>query len=244
MKNLRVIAVCCLFVCFTYSGTGLAQSTWSPSGPIPRELPSAVLDTATNRMIVFGGLPLFNTTSQNNLNDVWRLSNAGTTGLSWSQVHPTGTPPAQRFGHSAVYDSGSNRMIVFGGAEGRSSPCANDVWVLTNANGNGGTASWIQLSPSGGPPSPRTVHGAVYDRTTNTMIVYGGQDCFSTISSDVWVLSNANGTSGTPTWTQLSPSGSGPGPREIGQSTAYDSTSNTLMIFGNGNQPTGRSNDT
>jgi len=133
-------------------------------------------------------------------------------------------------------------MIIFGGAEGRSSPCANDVWVLTNANGNGGASAWVQLSPTGGPPAARTSHGGVYDPNTNSLIIYGGQDCFSTTFSDVWVLSNANGVGGTPTWTQLSPS-AGPGSREIAQSVAYDSTSNRLIIFGNGNQPTGRSND-
>jgi hypothetical protein len=201
--------------------------TWTAAGPVPREFHSAVLDTATNRMIVFGGFPSPSSTSgQQNLNDVWRLNS----NLTWTSVNPKGTPPAPRLGHSAVYDPRNNRMIVFGGGLGRSSPCENDVWVLTDANGAGG--KWIQLSPSGSAPAPRMQHGSVYDSGTNTMIVYGGQNCFSTLFGDVWVLSHANGLGGTPTWTQLSPAGIGPGAREITGGVAYDSTNNILIVSG------------
>lgn len=133
-------------------------------------------------------------------------------------------------------------MIVFGGAEGESSPCANDVWVLTNANGNGGTPAWSQLSPSGGPPSPRAQHGAVYDPNTNTMIVFAGQDCFHTVFGDVWTLSNANGIGGTPTWIQLAIPGSGPSPREVTGGVVYDAASNNLILFG-GSDSSGVHND-
>jgi Galactose oxidase, central domain len=215
--------------CMMFAQVARAQ-TWNSAGPIPRGFHSAVLDSVTNRMVVFGGLPSPGSAQgTQNLNDVWRLS-LGT--LSWMLVKPTGAAPAARVGHSAVYDSGSNRMIVFGGGEGRSSPCTNDVWALENANGSGGSAAWVQLSPTGVAPPARMQHGSVYDPTTNTMIVYGGQDCFHTIFGDVWILSNANGVSGTPTWTQLSPVGSGPGDREITGGVTYDPANNVLMVFG------------
>ncbi|SRR5579883_1513285 len=207
--------------------------TWASAGPIGRAFPSAVLDTTTNRMIVFGGDVAggFNTTLPfQDLNDVWRLS-SGAGVLLWTRVLPSGTPPAPRVARTAVYDAGSNRMIVFGGGLGNSSPCANDVWVLTNANGNGGTPAWIQLSPTGPAPAPRLQHVAGYDPTTNIMIVYGGNNCFSTDFGDVWTLSNANGLGGTPAWTQLSPTGVGPSPRG-GARGVYDATNNRLMVFG------------
>jgi hypothetical protein len=190
-------------------------------------------------MIIFAGYAGSpNTNSTQNLNDVWRLN---LTNSAWTQVKPKGTAPAGLVGPSAVYDPVSNRMIVFGGGLGRSSPCTNDVWALTNANGSGGTPAWIHLNPSGTAPGSRMQHGAVYDPTTNSMIVFGGQNCFVASYSDVWVLSNANGVSGTPTWTQLFPSGTGPGIREIWHSIAYDPNSNTLMFFGA--SITGPSND-
>lgn len=211
----------------------VTAQAWNSGGPVPRGFHSAVLDSATNKMIVFGGLPSPAISGgMQNLNDVWRLNLANLTTLSWTRVNPTGAAPAPRVGHTAVYDSSSNRMIVFGGGEGRSSPCANDVWALENANGSGGAAAWVELSPTGNAPPARMQHGSVYDPSTNTMIVYGGQDCFHTVFSDVWVLSNANGVSGTPTWRQLNPAGGGPGAREITGGVTYDPTNNVLMVFG------------
>lgn len=214
-----------------------AAQSWRSAGPAPRWGQSAVLDPTTNRMLTFGGqITSSNANPSVDMNDVWRLNG----NLTWTAVKPTGSMPPGRLWQSAVYDPTSNRMIIFGGAEGFSSPCANDVWVLTDANGIGGTPAWIQLSPSGGPPHIRAQQGAAYDPSTNTMIVYGGQDCFHTLFSDVWILSNANGLGGTPTWTQLFPA-AGPGPREIGPNVAYDSATNELIIFGSAAQSGGSS---
>jgi hypothetical protein len=210
------------------------SQSWVPQGPIPRTGHSAVLDTRTNRMIVFGGnVNTSNAQPVIDLNDVWRLDNAGSANQSWVQVKSDGTPPAARTGHSAVYDPKSNRMIVFGGGLGQASPCANDTWVLTNANGFGGTPTWIQLIPSGPLPPPRLVFAAAYDSKTDSMIIFGGNDCFSTLFNDVWVLSNANGVSGTPTWTQLQPAGVAPLAREF-PAVVYDSINNRLTVFGGG----------
>jgi len=226
-KKLRLFALACIGIGMLV--TFAAAQTWKSAGPTPRWGHSAVLDTTTNSMLVFGGqITPTNANPPVNMNDVWRLSGS----LTWKSVTPTGTAPAPRLWHSAVFDKASNRMIIFGGGEGFSSPCANDVWVLTNANGKGGTPAWSQLSPSGGPPSARAEHGAAYDPNTNTMIVYGGQDCFHTLFGDVWILSNANGIGGTPVWTQLSPTGGGPGAREITGGVVYDSTNNNLIVFG------------
>jgi len=201
---------------------------WTSDGPLPRARQSAVLDPNSNRTIIFGGgfaAPYIG--SPTLLNDVWVHH-----GTDWTALTPTGDVPAQRQGHSAVYDPNSNTMIVFGGGEGNTSPCSNEVWTLTNANNEGGTPAWVQLFPAGSGPAPRMLHGAVYDATTNSMIVFGGEDCFSTLFNDVWVLSNANGLTGTPAWTQLSPSGTAPSPREVFGSVTYDAVENHLIVFG------------
>jgi len=135
-------------------------------------------------------------------------------------------------------------MMMFGGATGFPAPCVNEYWVLNNANTATVTPSWLQLTPSGTPPLARMRHSIAYDSATNTLIVFGGYDCTSTYFNDVWVLSNANDASGTPAWTQLSPTGTPPSGRE-GASTVYDSTSNSLIVFGgdsdftNGSNPLG-----
>ena len=221
-----------LVTLFASLSAGLQAQHWAPKGPVPRYSTSAVFDPATKRMIVFGGLP---DTPSTNLNDIFWLSGASAANryISWQPVNPTGTPPAPRLGHTSVYDSGNSRMIVFGGGLGRSSPCENDVWVLNHASGAGGTPAWNQSVTAGPQPAPRLWHSAVYDPTSNRMTIFGGADCFSTNFNDVWVLSNANGLGGAPTWSQLSPAGTAPSPR--GFSTAvYDPANNIMIVFGGG----------
>jgi hypothetical protein len=208
----------------------IAAQTWAQlRGPVARDTFSAVFDPGSGRMIIFGGTT--NNASNPDLNDVWWLINPDGPGLGWVQAQPTGTKPARRVGQSAVYDSVNDRMTIFGGGLGQASPCANDVWVLNHAAGVTGTPAWIRLNPSSGPPSPRLRFSAVYDPGTNNMIIFGGNDCFSTNFSDVWILSNANGLGGTPTWTQLNPSGTPPGPTED-QTAVYDASSNSMIVFG------------
>ena len=226
-------ATLCLLLVSAALTKDVAAQSWSSNGPLPRALSSMVYDAVNHRIIVFGGVSTDLTSSFQGLNDVWRLYGSATplggTGLNWNQVNAVGTPPAPRHGHSAGYDPASNRMIVFGGEVGPTT-CGNDVWVLTNANGMGGLATWMQLSPSGGPPPARWEQGGVYDPASNTLMIFAGDNCNNVPFSDVWVLSHANGVSGAPSWTQLSPA---PGPtarRSFG--TVYDPGSNELIIFG------------
>ena len=213
-------------------GTGgtPAWTQLSPTGtpPAAREYSTAVYAAASDSMIVFGGFD-----GSNYLDDVWVLGYADGTGgtPAWTQLTPAGTPPPGRHYHSAVYDSTSNSMIVFGGVSGCPSVCSanNDVWVLSHADGSGGTPTWTQLSPSGGPPAARELHTAVYDDAGNHMVVFGGYDGSSSLN-DVWVLSHANGSGGTPTWTQLSPTG-GPPAGRYWHTAVYDVAGNNMIVF-------------
>ena len=209
----------------TLGNSGSGGPAWTkllPAGtpPSPRYNPASVFDPATNQMILFPG-------SGNN--DVWSLSL--NSNPQWTQLSPLGTPPAPRVGARATYDTLNSRMTIFGGGLGNTSPCSNDTWVLSNANGAGGPPTWTQLSPSGAVPSPRWVHSTVYDPGSNSLIVFGGNNCFSGFYNDVWALSHANGLGGAPAWTQLTPSGTLPGP--TGYHTAvYDRSSNRMIVYG------------
>ena len=235
--NTKLTAAASLCGMLAILPTSAPAQQWSHSGPLPRFLHTAVWDAVTNKMIVFGGDTGTLSGSGVNQNDVWWLNNPGAVGMYWSRPQITGIKPAPRSGPGTVYDPISNRMIVFGGALGQASPCANDVWALENVNGVGGTPQWTQLSPSGGPPPIRTRFAAVYDQTANTMIIYGGNNCFSEEYSDVWTLTKANGVNGTPVWTQLSPTGTGPAARE-NTSAVYDPVNNRMILYGgNVNDP-------
>ena len=156
--------------------------------PLGRAGPTAVYDASSNRMMVFGGV---------SSNAVWVLSNAnglgGTSVWTNTVAQGAGMSSPWRGGHSAVYDAASNRMVMFGGYNGTT--YYNDVWVLSNANGLGGTPGWTNTVAQGAAGSPlgRVQPAAVYDASGKRMILFGG-DIFTTSYNDVWVLSNANAT--------------------------------------------------
>ncbi len=128
-------------------------------------------------------------------------------------------PPSRRSGHTAIYDPIRDRIILFGGYDGAN---RNDVWVLPL----GGTAEWSELAPPGEAPTPRANHSAIYDPVRDRMLVFGGTDGVS-YRNDVWALS----LSGSPAWSQLTPSGAPPSAR-VGQAAIYDPPRDRLVIFG------------
>src|SRR5262249_26466132 len=132
----------------------------------------------------------------------------------------------QREGHLSVLDTSTRRMVMFGGSSATAS--LNDLWLLTNADGQG-ASSWTRLSPLGNLPAPRTGVMGGYAASANRMIGVGGigSSCFN----DTWVLSNASPTVGAPLWSLLPVSGLAPPGRDSGASV-YDPGSNRLIIFG------------
>jgi hypothetical protein len=171
---------------------------------------SAVLDAANHRIIVFGGHD--HTAS---FNDVWQLAEWAT---NLTQLQPIGTPPSARFGHTAIYDPGSQRMIVFGGDDGTAS---SDLWQLTL----GAIPRWTQLLPSGTAPSARRNHSAIYDPNANRTIVFGGTS--GAPLGDLWSLA----LTGAPEWVQMAPSGSAPSAR-FGHSAVFVPGQNAVYVFG------------
>ncbi len=206
--------------------TGATPPTWASYSPI------VVGDPVTNTMFLFGGFEGYSEST-----NTWLLNNAnGMTTPQWAGgVGPTETTPPGRSGGLGAYDSVNNRFIVFAGCGGTCEPVLNDTWVLSNANDIGGTPTWTQLSPTGGPPAARQGLMGAYDAGDNLLIVFGGQNGSGlnpgNTYSDVWVLSNANGLGGTPAWTQLSPTG-GPPPGQVYGTAAYDPASNRLIVLG------------
>src|SRR5262245_6817455 len=107
------------------------DSTWTQltfAGEPPRLTgASAIYDPNGDRMIVFGGIETGDDLSTAWSTRLWSLDFSGTP--VWSELHPTGTPPAPRAYHSAVYDPNGKRMIVFGGGS-QAAPLLQAVWAL------------------------------------------------------------------------------------------------------------------
>ena len=180
---------------------------------------SAIHDPVRNRMLVFGGDPYYG----QRFNDVGALSLPS---LQWSAVSTTGTPPAKRRSHTAIYDPARDRMIVFGGIDAPmwvppAGPRMNDTWALGLGNN-----AWTQLNPLGTPPSARENHTAIYDPLGDRMLVFGGHDAAGP-KNDLWELSLA----GQEAWTQLTPAGTPPSPREM-HTAVYDAYADRMLVFG------------
>jgi hypothetical protein len=157
-----------------YSGSSL-NDTWSlllaeppawtqlaPTGTPPnaRYYHSAIYDPLRDRMVVFSGYSNHAFT-----NDTWSMSLAEPP--TWTQLTPTGTRPAARDAHSAIYDPVRDHMLVFGGSMG-SPNYLNDVPVLA--------WDWsvpVQLSLLSAQADP--------DRVRLTWYAAGGADVVATV---------------------------------------------------------------
>ena len=149
------------------------------------------------------------------------------TAQTWFQLPTVGSPPATANVGGVGYDATNNRVIAF-----FPSNSGAQVWVLNNANGLGGTATWTMLLPTGTAPTMTGEASTVYDSPANQLIVYGGcsANCGSPLSG-VYVLSHANGLDGTPSWLQ---STTNPAEAREYQSAAYNSVTKRMIAFGGG----------
>ena len=180
--------------------------------PLERYAQCAVYDPVRDRMLVFGG-----NTASGVRDDVWALALSGPS--LWTQLTPTGTPPAARWGATAIYDPIRDRVIVMGG--NTSVARLNDVWELSLS----GTPAWTQLAPTGTPPSVRWGHTAIYDAANDRMIMFGG--IASIANNQLWALSLA----GTPAWTPIAASGVPPAAR-YAHAAEYDAGNQRMLMFG------------
>jgi hypothetical protein len=204
---------------WTFSLSGIPRwQIMSPSGTPPgaRAFHTATFDSLRDRMIVFGGID-----ANIRRNEVWALSFAGNP--TWTQLTPTGTPPAPRSWHAASYDRLRDRILVSCGQT--STGFSSEVWALSLA----GTPAWTKISPATGGPGGRYAHTTVYDAANDRLVLFGGLDGAGIARNDVWALSLA----GTPAWTQLTTAGTPPSAR-YGAGALFDRVRQRMVLFGGG----------
>jgi hypothetical protein len=193
---------------FDVSGNPHWDQLATTGGPPPdRSVATMVYDSNAQRMILFGGF------GAGYLNDVWALD---VNTLVWTQLTPAGMPPSPRGFHSAIYDAGNVRMVVFGGFGGAN---LNDTWVLSLI----GSGAWAPLATVGGPPSARVSHTAIFDGG-GRMYVFGGDD--GAPKNDVWRL-----TLPSATWSLVTTSG-GPPAARYAHAAIYDAANARMVIHG------------
>ena len=168
------------------------QTYWAtpPQSGIPPYVTnhSAVYDAASNRMIVFGG----NFGDQSISDQLWMLYNANALSgtPAWTQSTPGGDRITGRFGHIAVYDPDLNAMIVYGGHAAPDGVWTNELWVLRNANGTGGTPGWTRIQPQGDSPTGQV--SAAIDVQHKIVYYLGAQESAAgPVYNQVWALNYA-----------------------------------------------------
>jgi N-acetylneuraminic acid mutarotase len=157
-------------------------------------------------------------------NDTWVIH---LDSLIWHRLNILG--PTPRWGHIAVYDSLHHRMVVFGGRDANSF-LPNETFSLDLTPGQ---EQWIQLYPSGTPPSQREALVGVTDPVRNRMIVHGGYfwDGSYWWYNDTYSLSL---TPGQEQWVQILPGGTPPTPARRATSITFDEVNQRLVVFGGG----------
>lgn len=176
--------------------------------PSPRWDASVTWDPVNNRVVVFGGFD-----GTNYLNDVWVYTPLAKV---WTQYTPGGTAPSPRHRHSAVYDSARQRIVIFGGED--ASNRFNDVFELSLSP----SYAWSEIQTTGGPPSARSSHVAVYDSDRDQMVIEGG---VAWSPYHTWSLSFPGNQ-----WTLMDV---GASPLGIeGCSAIYDPVGERMIVFG------------
>ncbi|MDQ5868591.1 MAG: kelch motif-containing protein [Thermoproteota archaeon] len=112
--------------------------------------------------------------------DTWEWN-----GNEWTQVADTGPPG--RWGHTIVYDSDKQKVVLFGGLAG-GNRILNDTWEW---NGN----EWTQVVGTG--PSARGWHSMVYDSSNDLAVLFGGVSFTSpSFSGGTWKMKDNVWTKG------------------------------------------------
>jgi N-acetylneuraminic acid mutarotase len=189
---------------YSYSENAWTKLMLTPSPPA-RSNHATVYCSATNEIILFGGM-----TSD----DTWSYDCETQT---WSEVM-TSTSPGIHHSLGLAYDSDENVVILFGGF-GEDGLERNDTWKFDCA-----TREWAELFPSTAPLA-RYGHVMVYDKSIKEIVLTSGNTATQGHQQDTWVFNTS-----VTTWTRLTPIGTPD--RLKWPSMTYDSVNQKCILFG------------
>lgn len=200
--------------------------------PTARAYMAGAYDETSDTLMLFGG-GAYSSSAGTLYDETWTIRDV-TSNPSWHKLNPAGTLPTARRDASAVYDAANNRLIVFGGNTSTANPPTpsgrtNDTWVLSNANGTGGTPTCSQLNTLDKPPA-RSRHTAIFDSASKRMVVFAGTGTDNYVRGDVWVLTNPGET--TSSWAKYDAGRPRPTSRVYHSAVYTGSAKNRMIIFG------------
>ena len=160
--------------------------------PYDRSGHSMVYDTIRKKTIMFGGWQ----PSAGFIHPEWWEWDG--TAQTWTKHPLTTGQPTPRFNASMVWDSGRNRVVLFGGID-ETTGRLQDTWEWDGA-------SWIDRTPSGTKPSARHGSRMAYDPVQGKTLLYTGNT-----DSDVGTATATGGTWVDETWEYDGSAATGPG---------------------------------
>ncbi len=193
--------------------TGTWNERFASFQPPVRARAAMTYDPNSRKAIMFGGSNWF---TGANHQDTWEWD--GEQGF-WAELAPRGTIPSARYGHALIHDGGG-RVLMLGGYAPSPGIYLQDVWEWDQPG-----QSWIDRSPFGPRPIPRSLMSVALDRQRRRIVVFGGQSSSSGSSNDLWELDPD-----TATWRDVTP-GNSPSPRHAAAMT-YDQRRSRLVLFG------------
>ena len=92
----------------------------------------------------------------------------------WQSIKPSSTGPSARYNHSFVYIESLNKLLLFGGFDGKE--VKNDLWLLTP-----GTWEWQQITTSSWCNFKEYAYALVGDR----LFIFGGKEKTGVVFIDI-----------------------------------------------------------
>lgn len=198
-----------------FRAAGAATETWSEIPLISYNQSTLILDSANDRLVLYGGLA-----GEDVSTDVWVRSLAGR--ALWTRLDVAGPLPPAHAAHAAAYDPIRQRMIVYGNFAPDGT--LGGVWALSLS----GTPAWTRLDTGARGPGDRSGTRMVYDPLNDRMLVFGGYSWSAdSLENEVWALSLTR----TPRWVLLAPSGTPPS-RQTESAVIFDSKRQRMVVFG------------
>ena len=182
--------------------------------PVARGYVSMAYDEESDRVIMFGGQTGNPGFPDNSNGATWTYDVSAN---QWTQMEPP-SGPTRRGANALAYDTESDRIILFGGADYTwlHGP-KDDTWAYDY-----NTNTWTELAKG---PADHLGPRMAYDAESDRIILFGGYDMSGSVFTDTWAYDFNSDT-----WTEMKPSTNPPG-RNF-QAMAYDATADRVLMWG------------
>jgi hypothetical protein len=192
------------------SQTGVWTLLTPAQSPAPRFNHAMVYDSDRGLVVLFGGQGYPASDTWTTYGDMWTWD-----GVDWSPVtfQDGQQIPQPRAAHSMVYDSGREKVVMFGGVSADNT-FLNETWEYDGVQ-------WQPVGQGAAAPAPRYGAAVAYDPVRQKTVLFGGWNSSAGLFNDTWEW---DGTS----WTQVP--ATGPQPRD-NAALFYDAVRQRVLLY-------------